>query len=393
MEASEPSGKKVKAGHPKIVATLLVVGSLLTFVAVFSIWINRQALNTDNWVNTSGKLLANEDIQQRVAGYLSDQVFANVDVQGKIEGVLPSKLDLLAGPATGALQDAAPQVAQRLLATPKVQELWANANRVAHEELLQVIDDGHSAVSTANGNVVLDLHELLTQLEDRLGIGGTLVQKLPADAGQITVMKSSQLSTVQKVAKVVRRLPIVLTILLILAYGFAIYLAGPRRREALRSVGIAFILAGVAGLIVRRMIGGHVVNALAATESTHPATQATWDIGTSLLVTVASSAIAFGVLVAIGAWLAGPTRLAVGLRGLFSPYVLENRAGSYLAAGVVWLALIAWAPIAAFQKPLGILIFAVLFAVGAEIFRRQVLREFPEGRPAGAGFRELFAKK
>jgi hypothetical protein len=43
---------------------------------------------------------------------------------------------------------------------------------------------------------------------------------------------------------------------------------------------------------------------------------------------------------------------------------------------VVWVALIAWAPVAAFHKPLGIILFALLFAAGAELLRRQILREF-----------------
>jgi len=146
MEAS-PQAAKVKKGHPVIVGVLLGIGALLTFVAVFSIWINRQALNTDYWVGTSGKLLANEDIQQQLSTYLSDQIFANVDVEGKIQGVLPPALEPLAAPATGALQDAAPQVAQRVLDSSRVQALWAEANRNAHERLLQIIDGGGSAVS------------------------------------------------------------------------------------------------------------------------------------------------------------------------------------------------------------------------------------------------------
>src|SRR5207247_7616579 len=140
---------------------------------------------------------------------------------------------------------------------------------------------------------------------------------------QITVMTASQLSTAQKVAKAVRRLPVVLTLLLLLIYGVAIYLAGLRRRQALRSVGIGFIVAGVIALILRRMVGTHVVSALATTEAVHPATQATWDIGTSLLVTVATSAIAFGILVVIGAWLGGPTRPAVALRREAAPYIRD----------------------------------------------------------------------
>jgi hypothetical protein len=384
MEASQEAAR-VKKGRPVVVGVLLGIGALLTVVAVFSIWINRQALNTDYWVGTSGKLLANEEVQQQLSTYLSDQIFANVDVESKIQGVLPPALEPLAAPATGALQDAAPQVAQRVLASSRVQALWAEANRNAHERLLQVIDGGGPAVSTSGGEVVLNLHAIVTAVEDRLGISGAISAKLPPDAGKITVMKADQLSTVQKVAKVVRRLPVVLTLLLLIVYGLAIYLAGPRRRQALRSVGLWFIVAGVLALIIRRLAGGHVVDALATTEAVHPATQATWDIGTSLLVTVASSAIAFGILVVIGAWLAGTTRLAAAIRREAAPYVEDNRAGAYAIAGAVFLALIAWAPIAAFRKPFGILLFAVLMAAGAEIFRRQILREFPEGvRPESA---------
>jgi hypothetical protein len=373
-----------RSGHPRIVTTLLVVGTLLTFVAVFSIWINRQALNTDNWVSTSGNLLQNEDIQQQLSLYVSDQLFANVDVEGKIQGALPSRLAPLAGPATGALEQLAPQAAQRALDTSQVQTLWANANRAAHEKLLQVVDGGGPAVSTSGGEVTLDLTALVKAVGDRLGVGSALVSKLPASAGNITIVKADQLSTVESVAQAIRKLPIVLTLLVLLAYGLAVYLAGPRRRATLRSIGIGFIVAGALVLVIRSLLGSHLVDALAATDAAHPAAQATWDIGTSLLVTVASSAIAFGILVIIGAWLAGPTRAAVALRREAAPYVREYRLHAYGIAGAVYLALIAWAPIAAFRKPIGLLLFAVLMAAGTEVLRRQIDREFPEGGAAPA---------
>jgi len=123
--------------------------------------------------------------------------------------------------------------------------------------------------------------------------------------------------------------------------------------------------------------------------------QATWDIGTSLLVTVAVSAIAFGILVVAGAWLAGRTAPAVGLRREAAPYFRERQAAAYGAAAAIWLALIAWAPIAAFRKPFGILLFAVLFAVGTEVLRRQAITEFPGGEPGrfGQRARELYDRR
>jgi hypothetical protein len=376
MEAKEPS-KTPKAGHPKIVAGLLVVGTLVTFLAIFSIWANRQALNTDNWVDTSGKLLQNEDVRSQLSNYLADQLFANVDVQAELEGALPGPLQPLAGPAAGGIHQLAPQIAEKALENPHVQELWAGANRAAHVTLLKILDDEGSAVSTGGGEVTLDLSSLVSQIGGQLGVGGGLAAKIPADAGQITILKSDELSTAQSIAQVIRGLPIVLTLLALLLFGLAVYLAGPRRRRALRSVGFGFIVAGALALLGRSIAGGSVVDALATNESVKPAAEAVWSIGTSLLVTVASSAIAFGVLVVIGAWLAGPTRVATALRREAAPYLREQQGTAYAVAAIVWIALIAWAPIAAFRKPLGILIFALLFALGTEVLRRQSLREFP----------------
>jgi hypothetical protein len=382
MAESEPRSKGAKAGHPKIVAALVVVATVVAVLAIFSIWANRQALNTDNWVDTSGKLLQNDEVRAQLSNYLADQLFANVDVQAELEGTLPPPLQPLAGPAAGGIHQLAPQIAERALENPQVQELWAGANRAAHVTLLKILNDEGSTVSTGGGEVKLDLSSLVTQIGGQLGVGSALASKIPADAGEVTILKSDELSTAQSVAQAIRDLPIVLTLLALLLYGFAIYLAGPRRRRALRSVGFGFIVAGALALIIRGFAGSSVVDALAANEAVKPAVEAVWSIGTSLLVTVASSAIAFGILVVIGAWLAGPTRPATALRREAAPYMREQPAATYGVAAVIWLVLIAWAPIAAFHKPIGILLFALLFALGTELLRRQALREFPDATKA-----------
>jgi len=348
---------------------------LVTFLAIFSIWVNRQALNTDNWVDTSTNLLQNEEVRARLSNYLADQLFADVDVQAELEGTLPPRLAPLAGPAAGALHQLAPQVAQRALDTPQFESLWSQANRTAHESLLKILNDEGSAISTGGGEVTLDLSALLSQIGGQLG--GGIASKVPPDAGKLTILKSDELSLAQDVTNLIRRLPIVLTLLALLFYGLAVYLAGPRRREALRSVGFGFLIAGVLALALRQFAGNMVTDALADGDSVRPAVDAVWSIGTALLRTVAVSAISFGILVVIAAWLAGPTRLATNLRREAAPYLRERPASAYAVVAVVFLALILWAPVAAFQKPIGLILLAVLMAIGTEVLRRQTAAEFP----------------
>lgn len=376
MTAETPNHQQRQ--HRVLVLTLLVVGTLVAFLTVFSVWVNRQALNTDNWTNTSTKLLENKQIDEQLATFMVNQLYANVDVEAELAAALPPQAKALAGPAAGGLRQLAQQVAERALAAPRFQALWAEANRSAHEAMLRILDGGGSFASTGEGEVTLHLGTLVTEVGRQAGLPEDLLQKVPPEAGNLTVLRSEQLSTAQKVAKLVRRLPVVLFILLALLWGGAIYLARERRREALRAVGFGFALAGILALLVRGIVGNSITGSLATTAAVEPAAEAAWEIGTSLLVTVAWSAIAFGVLLILGAWLAGPTAPARALRREAAPYFRERRGAAYAVAGGIWILLIAWAPIAAFRKPLGILVFAALFALGTELLRRQALGEFPD---------------
>jgi hypothetical protein len=373
---SEPA-KAPSGGHRKLSLACLILAPIIAVIAVFSIWANRQALNTDNWVRTSTKIIANKKVEERLSAYLAEQIYNNVDVKAEIEKELPSQVKALAGPAAAGIEQLAPKAAERLLASPHVQTIWSDANRAAHETLLKLLDGGSGALSTEGGKVSLDLTELLEEVAGRLGVGEGLAEKLPAEAGTLTILRSDQISTAQDIAKLIRTLPIVLTLLVLVLYGLAIWLAGPRRREALRAAGIGFIVAGAVALLLRSVAGHALVNSLVKVEANKPAVEAVWSIATSLLATVAWSAFAFGVLVFLGAWLAGPTKLATRARREAAPYLRDQPGAAAIAAFLLWLALIALVPIAAFGKPLGILLFAILFAAGAWILWKQTEREFP----------------
>ncbi|HET7445680.1 MAG TPA: hypothetical protein VFJ57_13595 [Solirubrobacterales bacterium] len=363
-----------RRGHPRWALALIILGAIITFAAIFSIWVNRQALNTDNWVDTSTRLIQNEEVRDQLADYLANELVANADIAGELEEALPPRLAPLATAAAGGLQQLAPDVAERIFASPKFQAVWEAANRKAHESLLKVLNGGDSTVSTENGEVKLQLGPVLEQIGEGSGIGEALVSKLPPEAGEITILKSDELSLAQEIAKILRKLPIVLTLAALLCFALAVFLS-PRRRETLRSAGIAFAIAGLLSLGLRGFAGTYVVGGLSKTTSVEPAVEAVWSISTSELVTIATSAIVFGLLVALAAVLAGPTKPAVTIRRWLAPYARSNPAAIWGAALLTFLVLVVWAPVAAFHKPLGLLIFALLFATGTELYRRQLLEE------------------
>ena len=161
-------------------------------------WINRQVLDNDNWRQTSADLIADPAVQNTLSTYLVDQLYDNVDVAGAFEEQLPSDLKGLAAPLAGALRQPATRTVNRLLQSPRLQQVWINSSTAAHQKLVNVLENKTgNGIDTGNGNVTLDLHELLVQLGTTVGLPPDAIAKLPATAGTVTVMSSDQLSLAQ----------------------------------------------------------------------------------------------------------------------------------------------------------------------------------------------------
>jgi hypothetical protein len=363
--------------HRKLGLALVVAGCVLAFVAIFALWANRQALNTDNWTQTSSKLLEDDEIRAQLSTYLVDQLYANNNVTQQVAGALPPRAAALAGPIAGGLKEVAVRVVNDLLQRPRVQQLWENANRQAHKQLLAVLKGGGSNVSTQGGAVTLNLQALLQQTQQNLGVGGRIGQKLPPSAAQLTILRSDQLSTAQDVADAIRPLAIGLTALALILFAVAIYLARGWRREALRATGFALLLAGVAALVARSIVGHAIVESLTTTESTKSAVEDAWSIGTSLLDQAAVAAVAYGLVILFASWLSGPTRMAASTRGALAPY-LRDPMYAWGGTALIVLLLLIWGPTPATRQAFTALLLIGLLILGVEMLRRQTLREFPD---------------
>jgi hypothetical protein len=345
---------------------LLLAGSL-------AIWAKRQALSTDNWTTTSGRLLEDPAVRDLTAAEMVDALFSNTDIQQRIAEVLPPRAEGLAAPATGLLRQAAVTGAEDLLQRPAVLQLWEAANRLAHEKFIALVEGKDQGIVQSSGeDVVLDLSPLVERLSARLGIQA----KLKPDAGRIVIMKSDELGAAQDAVKVIRALSILLLIGAAALVSLAVWLAAGYRRTVLLVVGAGLVGVGAVLLVVRRVVGSAVIGAL-TDPTTKDAGQAVWTIGTDLLRDVAIGLVVYGGLLLLGAWLAGPSRWAVEARRRLAPAMRAPVAWIYSVVAVVVLALLAWGPGSSDRRLLGSLILAALAVTGVELLRRQIVREYP----------------
>jgi hypothetical protein len=374
------AAQRTEKAHRRRVAVwaLIVIGGIILFVGSFTVWAKQQLLDTDTWTASSTELLDDPEIRQQLSVYMVEQLYTGADVQAQVEAKLPDNLQALAGPIAGALYEAAVRTANALLEAPRVQQLWEEVNRRAHAQLVDVLKGREGKrVTTENGEAVLDLSPLIQRLEDRLGIEA----QLDEDAGKIVLLKSDQLEAAQKTVRAVDVLSALVGLLALLFFAVAVYLATGWRRIAIRGAALSVLITAALLLVLRRVGGDAVVNALVDNHNVRPSVLTAWYVETSVMRDLGRFLVGLAIIGLIGVWLAGPSASGTAVRrelaGPFRDHVaLVYAVYALLVAGVFLVAPIS--PARAF----GLLALAILGAIGLEVLRRQTLREFPDPLPS-----------
>jgi hypothetical protein len=371
-----------------VVWVLVVLASILLLVSVLTTWVKRQMLSNSSWNKATTQVIQDPKVQSAIATYTINTLYANVNVGKALSDRLPKNLKPIGPPLAGALEQPATQGVERLLQRPRVQALFVNASAIAHQKLVNVLENKTGyGIATGNGVVTLDVHEMVVEVGTELGLPQSALASLPARAGTITLMKSDQLSAAQTGVRTIKVLSVWLLVAVLVLYGLAIYLARGARRATLRNEGIAFAIVGLLVLVVRRLLGNYIVTSLAH-PGYQPATHRMWLIGTAILGQIGAACVLYGVIAALAAIFAGPTAPAVWLRQRVAPVLNERQGIVWGVVGFIYLLAILWGGTHALRTWWGILLLAGLVAIGVHALRRQTLQEFPTGAtavPATAG--------
>jgi hypothetical protein len=367
-----------------VVWALVVVASVVALLSILTTWVNRQMLDNESWRRASTDLIQDPAVRDALSVYLVNQLYDHVDVAAALEQRLPANLEPVAEPLAGVLRDRTTTRLGTLLSRPRVQQLWIEASTLAHEKLVNVLENKTGfGISTGNGVVTLDLRKLVQDVGADAGIPAAALERLPQDTGVITVMKSQQLDAVQRVVRLIRALSIWLVVLVVGLYALAIYLARGVRRETLRNVGLALVVVGLVVLVIRRFVGNYAVDTLTSPAYSGPVRDV-WLIGSTILGQIGRASVLYGAVGLVGAVLAGPGTLATRARRAISPTLNDRQGVVWGVVAAAYLLLLLWGPTHALRVWWGILLFAALLAVGIVALRRQTLREFPTAAPGEA---------
>lgn len=341
---------------------------------------DRQALDTDQWTQTSGELLEDEVISDAVADYAVDELFANVDIAKLLRKRLPDDIKPLAGPVSGGVRQFATTAAERALRSDRAQALWKDANRAAHATFVSILEDDSDAVVTRDGVVSLDLRPIVAQIAAQIGLEKQVEERLPPDVAELEIARADQLQTARTIARAINGLALLFSLGSVALFALAAYLAKGQRWIVALGYGLGLIVAGLTAIAVRSVASGLVVDELAQTEAARPAAEQAWDIATSLLSEIAEGVIAYGVLFVIASFLASPADAAVRIRHALAPTLRDRRAIVWgVFAAIIFVYLITSPPTSLRALLLALALIA-LAAAGLEALMRKCSHEFPDAR-------------
>jgi len=306
-------------------AILIVLGCALAPVALATVWTNRQVADTDRFVATMGPLIRDASVQAALTNRVTDTVFTYVDVRALADEAvdalaaqglparLADRLHDLTGPLANSVREFVRSRVAGLFASEQFAQAWDSTIRVAHEQADRVLSGEVSAVAISGDKVTLDLAPFIEAAKQQLVAAGlTAAERVPDVHPTIAIADAAGLVKAQAAYTTLDRLATWLPWIAVALIALGVYLARSKRR-ALVAAGLGFaasmLVLGAALLIARTLLIDAVPSRSAAP------TAAAYDIVVRFLRDGLRTLLVLGLVIALGAFLAGPSVTAVRIRG------------------------------------------------------------------------------
>jgi hypothetical protein len=305
---------------------LIVLGCILGPVAVLGVWAGNEVSDTGRWVATVEPLIHDPAIQAVLTDKITKEITSQLNLTATIDQASTQLNDKGLPRLSSLLNTFGPQIAsavtgfihstvQKVISSPAVAKIWVQVNTVAHQAVVKVLSgEGNGAISTTNGQITLNLGPFIAVVkQDLVDHGFSLASNIPAVSPTLALFQAKDLGKAQAAYRLIKTLKIVLPILALALLAAGVYVA---RRRRLALIGAALGLAAsmlvlAIGLLIARSI---YLNSVPPSVLPGDAAAAAFDAMVYFIKVGLRVVLAVALVVAIGAFITGPSHTAVQTR-------------------------------------------------------------------------------
>jgi hypothetical protein len=307
---------------------LIVLGCVLAPLSAASVWVSTQVTNTDAYVETVAPLIEDPALQKAFANAVTTEVFRRLDIKGTAEEVLQTVADRtdlppliedrllgLAVPLSDGVQSFVADQVNSMVASEDFKTLWVEANRTAHQELVATLTgERQGAVQVTDGTVSVNIAPFVQLVKQRLiDRGFSVAERIPDVQASFVVLQSADLAKAQRLFSVLDTLGTIFPFIVLAVLGGGVLLAVDRRR-ALVGAGLGLALAMLVLAVVIALVRARYLAAVPPDVLPRGAATTLFDTIVRFLRSTLRTALLLGLVVALAAWVAGPSGAAVWTR-------------------------------------------------------------------------------
>lgn len=326
-------------------AFLVVLACALAPLSVASVWASTQVSDTERYVETVAPLAHDPAVQTAIADNVTRAIFENLDIeqltsealtalsrQPNVPPRVADALPALATPIADGVENFTRSQVERIVASPRFAAAWDQVNRVAHEQVVNLLEGTQGGVVSAQGDTVtLNLAPIIELVKERLVAQGfDLAGRIPTVDRSFVLVQSDAITDAQAAYRLLNTLGAWLPFITLALFAAGVALARDRRRALLvGALGVtgAMLLLGVLLAVGRVMY----LDAVPPEILSEAAAGSVFDSLVRFLRTGLRTVAVLGLVVALGAFMTGPSAAAVRTRAALAHGIGFLRGGAEAA--------------------------------------------------------------
>lgn len=298
------------------VVSMLLAGVLLV-AGNFFFWTGNTIVSQDRFVAATAPVIQDQQVQQSIALYATNQLFNTVNVQHYVSQALPPGADFLAPQLTNQIRNNTQTTLQKALATPKFQQVWNSIVANQHQRIIQFAEK-------YEGNGTISINEIFTQLTSKLSntkLAFLAGRQLPQNIGSIEVINASWLPFLHTLIVNIGAWRALSLLGLIVFTTIAIWLSGNRRRT-IYLLGFFAVLGLLISLVMLRGMRERIIDKVNPDYSAGVANAI--HIMTQGLVKQTFTIVALLIILSVIAWISGASPGALRTKRYFRTIITEK---------------------------------------------------------------------
>lgn len=320
--------------------SLIIIGALLSPVAIVANWAKLQISDTSTFVSTFGPLASNPNVQD----FVTTQVVATIDQQIDIDKLTTAAFDSLTSGLTpdhaaalnalkGVTADGIRSVIQtavaRFVSSDAFAVVWRQALLTSHTQLVAALqNDPNAAISLgSDGQVGIQLGPIVAEVKQNLVSNGvTFASGIPTVDKTIVLAQSDAVVKAQAAYALAVALGLWLPWIVLLIFAAAVLVARKRLLALIwaaiaLTVSMTVVLTGVA-------VGHSIFDSLVSSVATTGFADALYSQILDLVRSTTTAVAVLAATVAVVAWLASPYALPRSIRSAAASAATSIRTGA-----------------------------------------------------------------